>query len=247
MPRTVSYGRLDSLLGVSFAASAFVNIAASSVTGSITNNASSPNQVLNYSGMSGTLGKAFLTQAGATFRIVAVNDATDSLTIDAYVGKSLVGELDFTVCGFSAVGIALVSMPIDALVSQANNLDALNGAVFLLGLDATDAINSALNFAIGGAYSFIAGATVRYATGANPAIHGGTGPQLLIGLSGDDTITAGPQKNVIRAGPGTTTIHAGSGADLIYCGSGASTVFGSTGGMTIIGGSGPMRDRKSVV
>lgn len=240
MARTVSYGHLDSLLGLSFAANAFVTIAASAVVGSITNNASSPNQVLNYQGMAGTLGKAFLSLTGTTFRIAAVDDATDSLTIDAYVGRTLVGEMTFTVAGFSAVGIALASMPIDALVSQAGNLGALNGAVFLLGLDATDAINSALNFGIGGAYSFISGAAVHYATSANPAIHGGTGPQLLIGLSGDDSLTAGPQKNVIRAGPGTTVIHAGSGADTIYGGSGTSTVYGSTGGMTVIGGTGPM-------
>ena len=81
---------------------------------------------------------------------------------------------------------------------------------------------------------------MQFATAANPVIHGGTGPQMLIGMSGDDTLIAGPQKNVIRAGPGTTVIQAGSGANTIFGGSGTSTVYGSTGGMTVIGGSGPM-------
>lgn len=240
MARTVSYGRLDTLLGLSFASDAFVTIAASSVVGSITNNASSANQVLNYQGMSGTLGGRFLTLPHVTFQIVAVNDAADSLTIDAYVGNALVAAMDFTVCGFSAVGIALAAMPLDGLISLATDPESLDGSVFLLGLGAAGVANSALNFAIGDAYAFICDSRVQFATAANPVIRGSTGPQMLIGMSGDDTLIAGPQKNVIRAGPGTTTVKAGSGADMIFGGSGACTVIGSTGGMTVIGGSGPM-------
>ena len=240
MARTVSYGRLDTLLGLSFAADAFVTVTASSVVGSITNNATSANQVLSYQGMSGTLGGRFLSLPQVAFRIVAVDDSADSLTIDAYVGATLVAEMDFTVSGFSPVGIALAAMPLSGLISQAPDPGSLNGSLFLLGLGAAGVANSTMNFEIGDAYSFISGSHVQFATTANPVIRGGTGPQMLIGMSGDDTLIAGPQKNVIRAGPGTTVIDAGSGADAIFGGSGASTVFGSTGGMTVNGGSGPM-------
>ncbi len=240
MARTVRYGNLDTLVGLTFGADALVNVNALAVVGTITNSASSPNQVLSYQGLTGTLGNVFIAMNSVSFKVTAVSDASDSLTIDTFVGQTLVGELNFTICGFSAAGIALAAMPLDSLVSQSGNLPGLAGSLFMLGVNAARAQSHAFDFGIGSAYAFICGASVHYATTANPVIQGGTGPQMLIGLSGDDQITAGPAKTVIQAGPGNDTIQAGAGADTIYAGSGHDTIFGGSGGMTLIGGSGAM-------
>ncbi|WP_353228845.1 calcium-binding protein [Novosphingobium sp.] len=238
MAKTVRYGSLDALLGVTFAANSLVNISASAVNGSITNSTTSPNQILNYQGLLGTVGRSFIAMSTVSYKVVAVSNADDMVTIDAFVGQTLVGELNFTVCGFSPVGIALAAMPLDSLVTQSANLPGLNGSLFVLGVGAVGARSYGFNFGIGGSYTFVAGAKVLYATTASPVITGGYGPHLLVGLSGNDRITAGPGKTVIQAGPGNDVIYAGSGENTIYAGDGTDVIYGGTGGAAVFGGAG---------
>ena len=238
MMKTVKLGSLDALVGLTFGADAFVNESATAVNGSITNSASSPNQVLSYNGMTGTVGSAFLTMNTVSFQVAGISDTDNTLTLDAFVGKTLVGTMDFTVCGFSAAGISLVSMPLASLVSQSGDLPGLDGSLFLLGLNASAAKSQTVAFGISNSYHFIPGAQVHYATTANPILKGGTGAQMLIALSGNDTITAGSGTTIIHGGPGNDVLIAGSGADTIYGGSGKDTLHAGSGTDTLYAGTG---------
>lgn len=238
MMKTVKLGSLDALLGLTFGANAFVNETATAVNGSITNSATSPNQVLTYNGMTGTVGSAFLTMNTVSFQVAGISDTDNTLTLDAFVGKTLVGTMDFTVCGFSAAGISLVAMPLAALVSQSGDLPGLDGSLFVLGLNASGAKSQTVAFGISNSYHFIPGAQVHYATTASPILKGGTGTQMLIGLSGNDTITAGNGTTIIHGGPGNDVLIAGSGADTIFGGAGKDTIYGGSGNDTLHAGSG---------
>lgn len=238
MAITVSYGSLDALLGLNFGATALSNLTPTLIDGSITNSSTSTNEVLTYAGLIATVGSEFLAMSSVSFTVAGVSDANDTLTIDAYVGASLIGQLNFTVAGFSGAGIALAAMPLDSLVSQAGNLGGLAGSLFVLGLNSAGATTHLLPFSIGQAYSFNAGAAVHYATAANPVLVGGNGPQMLIALSGNDTLTAGAKRTVIYGGPGNDTLIGGAGNDLIYGGTGNDTIIGGSGSDTLTGGTG---------
>lgn len=239
MPMSVNLGNLDALVGLKFGPSAFANASASYIDGSITNTAASPNEVLTYGGLTGTVGTAFIAMNSVSYQVVNVSDANNTLTIDAYVGTSLVGAMDFTVCGFSAAGVALAAMPLASLVTQSGNLPGVAGSLFVLGLNAAGAKTQPQTFDIGGTYNFIKGAGVHYATSANPVLQGAaTGPQMLIGLSGNDTITAGGGATVIYGGPGNDVLKAGSGADTIIGGAGNDTIYGGSGKDVLHAGSG---------
>lgn len=238
MPFSVSLGNIDALVGMTFGPAAFANLSATLIDGSITNSASSPNEVLTYNGTIGTVGTAFFPMKTVSIKVVSVSDTDDSLTIDAFVGTTLVGEMNFTVVGFSANGIALAAMPLASLVTQSGNLPGLTGSLFELGFNAAGASGTSVNFGIGDTYNFIKGAGIHYATTANPVLHGGNGPQMLIGLSGNDTITAGWGATIIYGGPGTGVLTAGSGKDTIVAGSGNDTIYGGSGLDVLHGGAG---------
>jgi Ca2+-binding RTX toxin-like protein len=238
MPTTIKYGSLDGLVGLTFAANALVNVSATLINGSITISSDSPSEVLSYEGLTGTIGSEFIAMKTVTFEVASVSDTNDTIDINAYVGTHLVGELEFTVAGFSGEGIVLAAMPIDSLVTQAGNLAGLGGSLFVLGIDAAGAKATSVAFEIGNAYTFIANAGVHFATAAAPVLQGGNGAEMLIALSGNDTITAGHGKTVIYGGPGNDTLIGGAGKDFIFGGAGTDTIIGGSGADTLTGGSG---------
>ncbi|KUR73313.1 calcium-binding protein [Novosphingobium sp. FSW06-99] len=238
MAKTVDLGSLDALVGVVFGPNAMVNATASLINGSITNSSASTSEVLTYGGLTGTIGSDFIAVKGITFVVNSVNDTDNTLTMNAYVGSTLVAELDFSVAGFSGAGIVLAAMPLASLVTQANNLSGLAGSLFVLGLGAEGAKGQSLNFGISNDYSFFPHASVHYATAANPVLQGSTGAQMLIALTGNDTVTAGPGETIIYGGTGTDVLRAGAGADTIYGGSGTDTIIGGSGADTLEAGSG---------
>lgn len=238
MPTTVNFGNLEGLLGQTFGANALVNTTATLINGTITFSTASPNEQLNYKGLTGTIGGAFIAMKTVSFEVVAVSDTNDTITIDAYVGSSMIAEMNFTVAGFSRAGIVLAAMPLDSLVTQASNLAGLAGSLFVLGPDAAGAKTQSIAFTIGAAYSFIANAGVHYATAANPVLKGFHGPQMLIALSGNDTLIAGGGRTVIYGGPGNDMLIAGTGKDIIDGGAGNDTIIGGSGKDILTGGSG---------
>jgi len=238
MVTTVSLGKLDSLVGLTFGWHSLVNASASLIDGSVTTTSSSTSEVVTYSGMTGTVGNVFIPMPSVTFAVAGVSDANDTLVLDAFVGKTLVGQMNFTVAGFSGAGIALVAMPLDSFILQSGDLAGLAGSLFVLGLNPAAAANQSIAFDAGTSYKFFPGATVSYATSANPVLHGGDGARMLVGLSGNDTITAGPGKTVIYGGPGTEVLTAGAGNDFIFGGSGADTIYGGSGADTLTAGTG---------
>jgi Ca2+-binding RTX toxin-like protein len=229
MTLQVNTGNLDALIGVTFGQAAFANLFPTLIDGSITNSASSPDEVVTYNGTTGTIGIPFFPMKTVSFEIASVSDSDNTLVIDAYVGSALVGIMDFTVVGFGPEGIALAGMPLASLITQSGNLPGLAGSTFVLGLNAAGAKTESVDFSISGTYNFIKGAAVHYATAANPVVQGGTGPQMIFGLSGSETITAGPNENLIYGGPGTNVLTAGAGKDTIFGGSGANTIYGGSG------------------
>jgi len=241
MPFSVNAGNIDALVGVTFGSAAFANLSATLIDGSITNSASSPDEVVTYNGTIGTVGTAFFPMKTVSFKVVSVSDTDDSLTLDAFVGTSLVGTMNFTVVGFSAEGIALAAMPLASLVTQSGNLPGLTGSLFELGFNAAGANGTSLDFGIGGTYNFIKGAGIHYATTANPVLQGGNGPQMLFGLSGNDTITAGWGVTIIYGGPGNNVLTAGSGKDTIFGGGGNDLIYGGSGLDVLHGGAGTDR------
>lgn len=238
MPKTVMLGKLDLLVGVTFDAAAFATMSATQINGSITTDSTSTNEVLTYAGLTGTIGSAFIAMNTVTFQVASVSDANNTLVLDVFVGKSLVGTLNFTVCGFSGAGIALAAMPLDSLVTQSGNLPGLNGSLFMLGVGAAGAGAQSIGFDIGGTYAFLPAAKARYATADNPVLQGGKGQQMLIALSGNTHILGGPGKTVIRGGPGNDVLTAGSGKDWVYGGAGTDAIYGGSGNDTLVGGSG---------
>ena len=238
MATTVQFGYLDSLLGLTFGYGALANVAATQIRGSITNNAASTSEVLTYEGLTATIGSLFIAMKSVTFTVKAISDIDNTLTIDAYVGTMMVGEMNFSVAGFSPAGIVLAAMPLDALVSQTGGLSALAGSLFVLGIGAAGAKAQTVAFHIGNAYSFILDATVHYATAGHPVLQAGRGPQILIALSGNDTITAGPGRAVIYGGPGNDVLTGGAGNTMIYGGAGTDTIIGGSGMATLTAGSG---------
>ena len=225
---SVNPGNLDALLGVTFGPAGFANLTATLVDGTVTNTPTSPSEIITYNGTTATVGSAFFP-AMTTLSVASVDDTGNALTVDAFVGGNLVGMMNFSVVGFSAQGIALAAMPLDALISQAGNLPGLSGSLFELGFNAAGGQGSSVDFTATGTYNFLANASVHYATVASPVLQGDTGAQMLIGLSGNDTITAGP---------GETLIYGGPGANLLIGGAGTDTIIGTTGNDTMIGGSG---------
>jgi Ca2+-binding RTX toxin-like protein len=238
MVTTVSLGNLDPLVGLTFGWNALATAAATQIDGSVTTNAASSSEVVSYSGMTGTLGTSFNALKGVTFEVASVSDTSNTLVIDAYVGKAMVGQMNFTVVGFSGTGLALAAMPLDSFILQSGTLSALNGQLFVLGQNPGGAKGQSVGFDIGGASTFFANSAVYYATAANPVLQGGHGKQLLVGLSGNDTITAGPGKTVIYGGPGNDVLTAGAGTDFIYGGAGTDTIRGGAGTDTLTAGSG---------
>jgi Ca2+-binding RTX toxin-like protein len=150
----------------------------------------------------------------------------------------MVGRMNFTVAGFSGAGIALAAMPLDSFILQAGNLSGLSGSLFVLGLNAAGAKSQPITYNINNAFTFFPGSAVYYATAANPVLQGTHGKQLLVGLSGDDTITAGSGRTVIYGGPGNDVLTAGAGTDFIYAGPGTTTMNGGSGTSTLTAGSG---------
>ena len=238
MATTVQFGELDSLLGMTFGFGALANVLPTQIRGSITTSSASTSEVLTYDGLTATIGNLFIAMANVTFTVTAVSDSDNTLTIDAYVGRALVGELDFSVAGFSPAGIVLAAMPLDSLVSQAGNLPGLAGSLFVLGIGAAGAKGQSVAFEIDNGYSFFPDASVHYATAGHPVLQGGRGPEILIALSGNTTITAGPGRTVIYGGPGNDVLTAGPGNAVIYGGAGTDTIVGGAGTAILFAGSG---------
>ena len=238
MVQTVSLGNLDSLVGLTLGWNALANASASQINGSVTITSNSTSEVVTYAGMAGTITSAFLPMKTVTFEVASVSDANNTLVLDAYVGTSLVGAMNFTVAGFSGAGIALAAMPLDSFIMQSNNLSGLSGSLFVLGLNAAGAKTQSIAFDVNNAFTFYSGSAVYYATSANPVLLGTHGEQLLVGLSGDDTITAGQGRTVIYGGPGNDVLTAGSGTDFIFGGSGNDTIYGGAGTDTLTAGTG---------
>jgi len=238
MVTTVSQGHLDALVGLTFGWHSLVNASASLVDGSVTTTSSSTSEVVTYAGVTATTGSVFIPMSSVSFAVASVSDANDTLVLDAFVGRQLVGQMNFTVTGFSGAGIALVAMPLDSFILQSGDLAGLAGSLFVLGLNPAGAANQPVNYGIGSSYKFVPGATVSYATSANPVLQGGDGARMLVGLSGDDTITAGPGKTVIYGSSGTDVLTAGAGNDVIFGGSGTDTIYGGSGQDTLTAGSG---------
>jgi Ca2+-binding RTX toxin-like protein len=238
MVTTVSLGNLDSLVGLTFGWNALATASASLIDGSITTSSASTSEVVTYSGMTGTIGSAFIPMKSVTFAVASVSDANESLTIDAFVGKAIVGQMNFTVCGFNGAGIALAAMPLDSFIMQSGDLAGLAGSLFVLGLNSAGARNQSIAYDIGTTYTFFPNSGVYYATSADPVLQAGNGPKLLVGLSGNDTITAGPGKTVIYGGPGNDVLTAGKGTDFIFGGAGSDTIYGGAGNGTLTAGPG---------
>ncbi len=238
MVTTVSLGNLDPLVGLTFGWNAFATAAATLINGSVTVSSTSTSEVITYSGMTGTLGGAFFTLKNVTFEVASVSDTSNTLVLDAFVGKSLVGQMNFTVVGVSAVGLALAAMPLDSFILENGTLSALNGALFVLGVNPSGAKAQSIAFDVDSAFTFFPNSAVYYATSSNPVLQGGHGKELLVGLSGNDTITAGPGKTVIYGGPGNDVLSAGAGTDFIFGGAGTNTIRGGAGTDTLTAGSG---------
>ena len=238
MATTITFGNLEGLLGRGFSAKSLVNISATRIDGSITSTKASPNEVLTYNGLTGTITNAFIAMPTVSFKVVAVSDTANTVTIDAFYGTKLIAELGFTVGGFSRAGILLVAMPLDSMVTQASNLAGLAGSLFVLGPGSGGARTQSITYTLGAAYSFLPDAGVHFATAANPVLQGGHGPQMLIALSGNTTITAGGGRTVIYGGPGDDLMTAGKGNAMIYGGSGQDTIIGGSGFAMMIAGSG---------
>ncbi|MEJ2227955.1 MAG: calcium-binding protein, partial [Alphaproteobacteria bacterium] len=66
----------------------------------------------------------------------------------------------------------------------------------------------------------------------------GDGNDLLIGGSGDDTLSGGDGSDVLLGGSGDDRLYGGDGNDLLIGGSGDDTLSGGDGSDILIGGSG---------
>ena len=238
MVSTVSYGNLDALVGLSFGWNAFSAVTTTQINGSVTIDSASTEEVITYSDMTGSVTGAMIPLHSVTYQVASVNDATDSLVLDAYVNKTLVGQMNFTVAGFSGAGIALAAMPLDAFIQQAGNLSSLAGNVFVLGLNTNGAKGQSIDYPISTEFTFFPNSAAYYATAAQPVLTGTQGSQLLVGLSGNDTITAGVGKTVIYGSAGNDTLICGSGTDFIYAGAGTNTLIGGSGVDTMTAGNG---------
>ena len=238
MVTTVSWGNLDPLVGLTFGWNARASASATLINGSVTTSSSSTSEVITYSGMTGTLGAAFFNLKNVTFAVVSVSDTANTLVLDAFVGQSMVGQMNFSVVGFSGAGIALAAMPLDSFIEQSGTLSALSGQLFTLGINPGGAKTQSIGFGVGGTFTFFPGSAAYYATSANSVLVGGAGKELLVGLSGNDTITAGPGKTVIYGGPGNDVLTAGAGTDFIYGGAGTDTIRGGAGTDTLTAGPG---------
>jgi Ca2+-binding RTX toxin-like protein len=60
-------------------------------------------------------------------------------------------------------------------------------------------------------------------------IHGGSGPEVIYGDVGNDTIYAGSGPDTIYGGHGNHEIHGGSGSDYIVGGPGHNTIYTGSG------------------
>lgn len=238
MAKTVMMGALDALVGVVFSGTGLTQGTVTAIDGSVTTSSASAQQVVSYGGMTQTVGTQLIPLAGITYQVSAVDDFANMLTVDAYLGTTLVGEIDFSVVGISAAGVALCGIPLASMIEQSGNLAALSDAIFMLGANSAGAAGESIDFTVAASYNFIPGANAAYATAASPVLTGTSGPQMLIGLSGNDTITAGSGGTVIAAGPGNDTIYGGSGPDAIYGGAGTSTIHAGTGRDALFGGTG---------
>jgi Ca2+-binding RTX toxin-like protein len=238
MVNTVSLGNLDPLVGLTFGWNALASTSVSLINGSVTISSSSTSEQVIYSGMTGMISSAFIPMRTVTFTVASVNDTSDTLVLDAFVGKQLVGQMDFTIAGFSGAGIALVAMPLDSFILQSGDLAGLAGSLFVLGLNTVGAKSQAITYDIGNTYTFFPNAGVYFATAASPVLQAGNGPKMLVGLSGNDTITAGPGKTVIYGGPGNDVLNAGAGTDFIFGGAGNDTIHGGSGHDTLTAGTG---------
>lgn len=88
----------------------------------------------------------------------------------------------------------------------------------------------------------VPGVTVNLQTGSATAIGGRvTGKlanvNLVVGTSGNDTLTGGTGNDVLIGGAGTDTLRAGTGRDLLLGGSGTDWLYGSTGESLLLAGS----------
>lgn len=241
MVQTVKSGKLDALVGLTFDANGLVNSTASKVDGVITNVTGSTVQVVSYRGLTATVGSAFIAQPSVSYKITAVSDASDTVSIAAYIGKSLIANLDFTACGFNAAGVVLSAIPVAAVVSVANDLSQLTGAVFVLGFGASKAGRQSLEFSPTDSYAFNPGAQVLIGGGGADVMTGTSGAQTLIGLAGNDTLTAGSGTTILAGGVGNDVLIAGSGQGSLYGGTGADILRGGSGPATLYGGGGADR------
>ena len=64
------------------------------------------------------------------------------------------------------------------------------------------------------------------------------GPEVIVGLGGDDAIHAGRGRDIICGGAGNDTIQGGGGKDRIYAGPGDNTIYGGRGVDRTYGGDG---------
>jgi Ca2+-binding RTX toxin-like protein len=251
MVKTVKFGSLDALVGLSFDSGSLAYSAPTKINGTVTNTTASSTEVLTYYGLSATVGSPFITLPNISFKVVSVSDATNELTIDAYYGSSMVAELGFTVTGFSAAGLALSSIPIDAMVLTGTNLPSLMGSAFVLGYNIAQAASQSIQFKESDLYSFALGQSrVRDSQGrydhrddrtADLARHGRKRPDRRGQRGGHAVWRQWRRRPHCRSGQR----HAlwGAGNDLLYGSTGTSVLKGGAGNDTLRAWTGHGNDR----
>jgi Ca2+-binding RTX toxin-like protein len=215
MVKTVKFGSLDALVGLSFDSGSLAYSAPTKINGTVTNTTASSTEVLTYYGLSATVGSPFITLPNISFKVVSVSDATNELTIDAYYGSSMVAELGFTVTGFSAAGLALSSIPIDAMVLtepiSPRSWARPSCSATTLRRQRRNRSSSRKAISIPSP-----SAKVVFGTAKADTITGTTGPQTLLGMDGNDRIVAGSGADMLYGGNGADVLIAGAGNDTLY-------------------------------
>ena len=108
-----------------------------------------------------------------------------------------------------------------AIQNSASGFDAVNGG----------SGGNTLDYA-----TFTSGVSVNLSTGAATKLGAVSNISIVIGGSGNDSLTGGSGGSVLFGGIGNDTLRAGSGRSLLVGGSGADSLTGGSGDTILIGG-----------
>ncbi|EGD59423.1 rhizobiocin/RTX toxin and hemolysin-type calcium binding protein [Novosphingobium nitrogenifigens DSM 19370] len=220
MTASVSTGKLDVLVGLTFAGNAFAAAGANAITTGVAG--------YTVTGATVTIGTAVNGYAGISCKVTSVRDLADSLVLSFVVGDSVAGQMTLNVIGFGTEGILLSDYAEAQVAAQAATPSALLGHLFVLGTNVPNDLFQSFPFAQGASY-VMPGVVIA-------PIVGTAGPDVLFGTGGADIIRGYDGADILRGGNGADQLFGGNGADTLYGGWGNDRLYGGSGNDVLYGG-----------